>query len=367
MDTVSSSGRVYPARIFRREVRAYAARVIAGEAFGEVEHPTPTSPHFRDVNLCNVSHRVLDLWWKGNELHGVVQVLPSAAGKAIWRLCAHGEAVSFASRGWATLVPDQDGTGVVTVAPDLQLIAFDAVRVGSLSSPFRPVSGTWVNLKAAELLQARKTYWKAQREVAPQWPYGHGCPSQQVVAAADRSSPAAVRRSWAAASPALELMSHMPEFRQRARALFQLAASGQRLLDAAVVQVIVTKTAAVDAAQLLGGHLVGFHTSESGEEADPPQDEDRHQPALVKYPVPPPGAAWQPQHMRGAPTPVLWVALQMLLLACCDTNAHVALTAGADDGVSDTSSDATSSIGDVNDFYELEAFELDGPPLHVPE
>lgn len=365
VDTVSTSGRVYPAHIFRREVRAYAAAVVAGEAYGEVEHPPPTSAHFRDINLCNVSHRVLDLWWEGNELHGVVQVLPSAAGKVVRRLYACGEAASFASRGWATLVPGPHG--VTTVGPDLQLVTFDAVRVGSLSSSFRPVCGTWGNLKAAQVLQARAAYWKAHGGSAPEWPYG--CPPLQQDAATDGRSQAAVRRGWAVTCPALELMSHAPEFRLRARALFQMAAGEQPLLgDAGAIQVIIGKAAAVDAEQLFGGHLVDFHvsSSESGKQ-DPPRDEARHVPALVKYAVPPPGPAWQPQRNPGPAKPMLWAAMQTLLLvaaACCETRTEgpdpedpIDGNSIAHDGGDASSDDDTvmgDADGDANNFNELE-------------
>jgi hypothetical protein len=358
---------VYPAHIFGREVRAFASAVVAGRAYGEIEHPPPTSPHFRDINLRNVSHRVLDLWWeKGTELHGVVEVLPSAAGKVVWRLYACGEAASFASRGWATLVPDPHGTGVTTVGPDMQLITFDAVRVGSLSSPFRPIVGVWDNLKAAQVLQARAAYWKAQGEVAPEWPYGNGCPLQQQVAATDGSSQAAVRRGWAVTCPALELMSHQAEFRQRARALFQMAAGHRPVLgDAGAIQFIISKAAAVDAEQLLVGHLADFRSgSESGTQEEPPRDEARHVLVLVKYAAQPPGLAWQPQRSPGAAPPVLWVAMHTLLrvaAACCETPTEDPDPADSDSiahDYSDASSDDDTVMGDAdgdaNDFYELE-------------
>lgn len=51
-----------------------------GTALGELNHPSYFSSYFRSLNLPNVSHQVLDLRWRGPELWGTLEVLPTPAG-----------------------------------------------------------------------------------------------------------------------------------------------------------------------------------------------------------------------------------------------------------------------------------------------
>ena len=67
----------------RRRRCPLAQLLLRGSAIGELDHPAPDSPHFRRINRDNASHRLLDLWWEGNELHATVQVLPTRAGELI--------------------------------------------------------------------------------------------------------------------------------------------------------------------------------------------------------------------------------------------------------------------------------------------
>ena len=60
-----------------------AQLLLRGSALGELDHPAPDSPYFRRINRDNASHRLLDMWWEGNDLHATVQVLPTPAGELI--------------------------------------------------------------------------------------------------------------------------------------------------------------------------------------------------------------------------------------------------------------------------------------------
>jgi len=57
--------------------------LLRGSALGELDHPAPDSPYFRRINRDNASHRLLDLWWEGNDLNATVQVLNTPAGELI--------------------------------------------------------------------------------------------------------------------------------------------------------------------------------------------------------------------------------------------------------------------------------------------
>ena len=66
-----------------RLIRPLAQLLLRGSALGELDHPAPDSPYFRRINRDNASHRLLDMWWEGNDLHATVQVLPTPAGELI--------------------------------------------------------------------------------------------------------------------------------------------------------------------------------------------------------------------------------------------------------------------------------------------
>lgn len=57
--------------------------LLRGDALGELDHPDADSPYFKRINFKNASHRVLDLWWQGNDLHATVQVLNTRQGNLV--------------------------------------------------------------------------------------------------------------------------------------------------------------------------------------------------------------------------------------------------------------------------------------------
>jgi hypothetical protein len=80
-DCQNTNGRVYPKSILQREVARFKQQhVQKGTALGELNHPSYFSSYFRHLNLPNVSHQVLDLRWRGPELWGTLEVLPTPAG-----------------------------------------------------------------------------------------------------------------------------------------------------------------------------------------------------------------------------------------------------------------------------------------------
>lgn len=80
-DCQNTNGRVYPKSILQREVARFKEQHVAkGIALGELNHPSYFSSYFRHLNLPNVSHQVLDLRWRGPELWGTLEVLPTPAG-----------------------------------------------------------------------------------------------------------------------------------------------------------------------------------------------------------------------------------------------------------------------------------------------
>ena len=73
----NQNGRVYPRPILEREVEKYITdSVKQRRALGELDHPDSSI-----INLNNVSHNVIDMDWKGNDLVGRVEELDEAKKK----------------------------------------------------------------------------------------------------------------------------------------------------------------------------------------------------------------------------------------------------------------------------------------------
>jgi len=76
-DICNRNGRMYPFSIMEREVKRYNENYVQkGRALGELGHPDgPT------VNLDRVSHKIVELYQKGNNFVGKAQILSTPMGK----------------------------------------------------------------------------------------------------------------------------------------------------------------------------------------------------------------------------------------------------------------------------------------------
>jgi hypothetical protein len=69
--------------------------------------------------------QVLRVWWRGKELWGCVEVLPTPSGLLLWHLYSQGIRIGVSSRSWASLVRTKSGGCLV--GDDMKLITFDFV------------------------------------------------------------------------------------------------------------------------------------------------------------------------------------------------------------------------------------------------
>jgi len=132
----NQNGRVYPKTILERECQRYQMEYIdQHRALGELDHPESSV-----VNLNNVSHNVLKIWWKGDDLHGVVQILDTPSGKILKELFKAGITLGISSRGLGS-VKELQNKGIVEVQEDFELICWDFVSNPSTHGAFmRPTS-----------------------------------------------------------------------------------------------------------------------------------------------------------------------------------------------------------------------------------
>ena len=132
-DAKNQNGRVYPAATLMREAKKYQEVQIAERrALGELDHPDSSV-----VNLNNVSHNVLEMHWKDNDLVGTVEVLGTPAGNILKELFKSGIKLGISSRGLGSVeeINEEEGD-TVEVQPDFELIAFDFVSNPSTHGAF---------------------------------------------------------------------------------------------------------------------------------------------------------------------------------------------------------------------------------------
>lgn len=125
-NTLNRNGRVYPFDILKREVDKYQQLVNERSAMGELDHPDSAV-----ISLANVSHVVTEMSWKGEVLHGKIQIAETPAGDTVKGLLKSGIKLGISSRGVGSVKKNREGQDVVQ--EDFELIGFDIV-----SSPSTP-------------------------------------------------------------------------------------------------------------------------------------------------------------------------------------------------------------------------------------
>ena len=132
----NQNGRIYPKDILMREVKNYKnVNIKERRALGELDHPESSV-----VNLQNVSHNVIDAWWKGDDVMGTVEVLGTPAGNILKELLKAGVKLGISSRGLGSVKQlSEDGT--MEVQSDFELVCWDFVSNPSTHGAFmRPIN-----------------------------------------------------------------------------------------------------------------------------------------------------------------------------------------------------------------------------------
>ena len=131
----NQNGRVYKKEILERECNKYINEFVKrGNAFGELDHPE--SPV---VSLKNASHIVKDLWWKGDDLMGKVELLNTPAGNIVKEIIKAGHTIGISSRGTGSV--QQTNEGHLEVQDDFELVCWDFVSNPSTHGAFmNPIS-----------------------------------------------------------------------------------------------------------------------------------------------------------------------------------------------------------------------------------
>lgn len=129
-DEENQNHRVYKKNILEREVENYKKAVLERRAMGELDHPEHSV-----VELKSVSHIITDIWWDGNEVRGIVEILDTPSGKIAKSLMESGVKLGISSRGVGEVKTNE---GKDYVQDDFCLICFDLVSEPS-------TIGAWLN------------------------------------------------------------------------------------------------------------------------------------------------------------------------------------------------------------------------------
>ena len=120
------NGRIYEKKNLERAVEKYVTeQVKTGRAVGELNHPEgPT---------VNLSHKITDLHWQGNDVVGKASILNTPMGNIVSGLLEGGVKLGVSSRGMGSLVQKN---GVQYVGDDFMLSTVDIVQDPSAPSAF---------------------------------------------------------------------------------------------------------------------------------------------------------------------------------------------------------------------------------------
>ena len=119
------NGRIYEQEILEREIKKYIdGPVREKRALGELDHPESSV-----INLNNVSHNIVEVTMKGNDVHGVVEILTTPSGNILKELFRCGVTVGISSRGMGSVQENSDG--ILMVQEDFDLLCFDFVSTPS--------------------------------------------------------------------------------------------------------------------------------------------------------------------------------------------------------------------------------------------
>jgi hypothetical protein len=145
----NGNGRYYKRELWEREIDNFQRKVQqkTTETCGELDHPDS-----QIINLKNASHAIRKIWWKGDEIMGVVEIFSdpgergTVAGRIAGALVNNGLVIGISSRGMGSL---KESDGVMEVQDDFELLTWDLV-----SNPSNPDS--W--MQNGSLNESRSTY-----------------------------------------------------------------------------------------------------------------------------------------------------------------------------------------------------------------
>ena len=124
----NGNGRYYSKELWERELAKYKDLIKERRSCGELDHPESSV-----INLKNVSHLIREFKWDGDNVLGIIEILPTPSGNIVKELIKNGITVGVSSRGMGSL--EQNGS-VMEVQDDFELLCWDFVSTPSNPGSF---------------------------------------------------------------------------------------------------------------------------------------------------------------------------------------------------------------------------------------
>lgn len=124
------NGRMYSKDILEREASKYMAKVNERRALGQLDHPSTGTSSDSLVLLKEASHLIVKMYWQGNDLYGILEILNTPSGQIAKQLIMDRVQLGISSRGLGTVTKTNEG--VDKVDDDYDLISFDLVSENSV-------------------------------------------------------------------------------------------------------------------------------------------------------------------------------------------------------------------------------------------
>lgn len=123
------NGRIYPKAVLESAVKKYVdEQVTTDRAVGELNHPNSPTIDYKEV-----SHRITELYWSGNDVMGKALILDTPNGKIVQSLLDGGVKIGVSTRGMGTVA---NKGGVNMVNEDFVLNTVDIVQDPSAPSAY---------------------------------------------------------------------------------------------------------------------------------------------------------------------------------------------------------------------------------------
>lgn len=127
--TPTQNGRLYRESLWKREFARLAQALSENRVYGHLDHPSSGK-----TELAQASHVVTSLVMENGLVIGTSKVLGTRAGQDLRALIEAGCTVGVSSRGYGSVVEDENGIKVVQ--DDFRLLTFDVVAEPADSTAF---------------------------------------------------------------------------------------------------------------------------------------------------------------------------------------------------------------------------------------
>lgn len=151
--------RVYPRKVWEKEIHRLNKALAERRVFGELDHPADGR-----TQLTRVSHIITNLSIENGLVIGEAEIVDSDRGKTLKALLNAGCKVGVSSRGYGSTVENEQGESVVQ--EDYRLATFDFVAEPADGDAFPDIVAESIDVKARRVLFEGVDVWSDSLDAA---------------------------------------------------------------------------------------------------------------------------------------------------------------------------------------------------------